>query len=111
MLTRMSCESNGVAVKQESFEFSGRTPMLGAIQRFSRDGEWKWMDEILAECPRREVWARALSRADIQRDWLDKDIGHLSEGDRNWVWMNSVLGIRGGTLMQRAVQGLASEDV
>jgi hypothetical protein len=111
MLTRMFCEENGVAVKQNSFEFSGRTPMLGAIQRVSRCCEWKWMDEILSPCPRREVWARALSREDMEMDSLDEEMDGLSDGDQGWVWNNKVLAIRGAILMQRAVQGLATQSL
>jgi len=111
MLTRMFCEENGVAVNQSSFEFSGRTPMLGAIQRVSRCCEWKWMDEILSPCPRREVWARALSREDMEMDSLDEEMDGLSDGDQGWVWNNKVLAIRGAILMQRAVQGLATQSL
>ena len=40
-LTRLFCNSNGVTVKQGSFEFSSRTPMLDAIHRFSGCSQWK----------------------------------------------------------------------
>ncbi|KAH8588782.1 hypothetical protein B0O99DRAFT_664832 [Bisporella sp. PMI_857] len=74
MLTRIFCEENGVTIKHDGFEFSGRTPMLGAIQVVSQCCEWKWMDEILASCPRREVWARALSQGDMQMDSFDEEM-------------------------------------
>lgn len=69
------------------------------------------MDEILAECPRRKVWLRALSRADVDTDLLDEDGAHLNEGDRSWVWLNTVLAIRGAVLMRRSMQRLATDKV
>jgi hypothetical protein len=46
LVARMFCEGNGIAVKQESFEFSGRTCMLGAIQKISGSTSWAWINDI-----------------------------------------------------------------
>jgi hypothetical protein len=105
LLTRIFCEENGVLVRQKSFEFSGRTPMLGAIQKLSRSRSWFWMDEILASCPRREIWARSLSREEPDGGSFEEDIRYLSKADKKWAWMNKILAIRGADLMRRIVQG------
>jgi hypothetical protein len=110
-VARIFCEDNGIMVKREIFEFSGRTPMLGAIQKLSHSPSWKWMDEILAPCPRREVWARGLSSETDDAHSYEEELSTLNDSDRKWAWMNRILAIRGVNLMQRAARGLAGERV
>ena len=110
-VARIFCEDNGIMVKREIFEFSGRTPMLGAIQKLSHSPSWKWMDEILAPCPRREVWARGWSSETDDAHSYEEELSTLNDSDRKWAWMNRILAIRGVNLMQRAARGLAGERV
>ncbi|KAL7933257.1 hypothetical protein V8C35DRAFT_305336 [Trichoderma chlorosporum] len=53
-------EREGVEAKVQSFEFGGRTAMMGAIQVFSESPNTSWMDTILVPHPRREAWLKRL---------------------------------------------------
>lgn len=53
-------ERESVEAKVRSFEYSGRTAMLGAIQIFSGSAITSWMDNILAPHPRRDAWLKRL---------------------------------------------------
>jgi hypothetical protein len=86
-LARIFCEKNGVVVSHKSFEFSGRTPMVGAIQKLSGARSWQWMDDILAPCPRRDVWARILSAENTDVNFFEEEVRTLTEPDKKWVWM------------------------
>jgi len=109
---KMFCENNGLTIQLESFEFSGRTPMLGAIQKLSGSHTWDWMDEILAPSPRREAWARSLSRGDTDTTvLLLEEMKDFAAFDQRWALMNKSLADRGAALMSRAVQGLSTELV
>lgn len=112
LLARMFCEENGVAVTQESFEFSGRTPMLGAIQQFSGARSWQWMDDILAPCPRREAWARILStKENTDINVFEEEVRTLAERDKSWVWVNTTLTIRAAGIMRTAMERIATKTV
>jgi hypothetical protein len=113
LITRMFCEANRVAIKSESFEFSGRTAMLGAIQKISESKAWAWMDEILSPCPRREVWAKDLSgtHTDADSNHFEVEMSSLSEFDRGWVLVNKSLADRAYTMMVNAVKGIVIEAV
>lgn len=63
-------EREGVEAKVRSFEFSGRTAMMGAIQVFSGSGITSWMDNILVPHPRREAWLKRL-RGERSTDVFD----------------------------------------
>jgi len=109
LVARMFCEANGIAVKQESFEFSGRTCMLGAVQKISGSTSWAWMDDILVPCRRRDIWASGLSSVDDDLNSLDAQMGSLSAFDRGWVLINKQLSEQASGIMINAVSGL--EDV
>jgi hypothetical protein len=53
-------DSENISVEATSFEFTGRTIMLGAIQAFSGSQRTLWMDEIVAPHPRRDAWLEKL---------------------------------------------------
>ncbi|KAF2228765.1 hypothetical protein EV356DRAFT_457110 [Viridothelium virens] len=55
-------ESGGINIEAKSFEFTGRTMMLGAIQAFSGGTRMDWMDEIITPHPRRDAWLSRLHR-------------------------------------------------
>jgi len=116
-LASMFCKDNGVLAKSNSFRFSGRTPMLGAVQRIGKGKNWSWMDDILAPCYRREVWARELSIDEEDQDvntWDGKQVVEargLTEEDMKWICLNTVLALRGAILIQSAVGGQGVECV
>ena len=46
-------DKEGITVRARRFEFSGRTSMVGAIQRFS-GSKSQWIDGLVHASPRRE---------------------------------------------------------
>lgn len=111
LLVRMFCEENRVAVMQESFEFSGRTAMMGAIQQLSETQSWQWMDDILAPCPRREAWARIVSTGNTNMDSFEDEVRTLTEPDKRWVWVNTILTTRAAGIMRTEIKKIATEAV
>jgi hypothetical protein len=111
LLARIFCEDNGVIVTQESFEFSGRTPMVGAIQQLSGARSLQWMDDILAPCPRREAWARILSTENTDMNSFEEEVRTLTDSDKGWVWVNTVLTTRAAGIMRIAIERNATETV
>ncbi len=71
-LKRESVEAN-----VKSFEFGGRTAIMGAIQVFSRSTTTGWMDRILVPHPRREAWLRCLRG--------EKGGSNLDARDAKWL--------------------------
>lgn len=111
LMARMFYESNGIAVKQESFEFSGRTCMLGAIQKVGGSASWSWMDDILVPCERRDVWAMGLSSVDEGFNAFEDRMGKLSAFDRGWVLINKQLSETATSIIKHAVSGLGTGQV
>ncbi|RDW57266.1 hypothetical protein BP5796_12716 [Coleophoma crateriformis] len=110
-LAKIFCEANGVVATQESFEFSGRTSMLGAIQKLSETRSWAWMDEILTPCARRDVWAKDLSSTDPDLKQFNIEIRNLNDFDRGWVLVNKTLAERAANMMRNAIGGHAEKRV
>jgi hypothetical protein len=54
-------KDQGVGIKAHSFRFTGRTPMIGAIQVLKETPVTAWMDGILAPSGRRAVWLAELN--------------------------------------------------
>ena len=50
----------GITITLKPFEFTGRTPMLGAIQVFKDNPVHQWMDNILVPSDRRQKWLMRL---------------------------------------------------
>ena len=111
LLARMFSEANGIAIKQQSFEFSGRTCMLGAIQKVGGGASWAWMDDILVPCERRDVWAQGLSSADGGLSTFEEQMGNLSAFDRGWVLVNKQLSENASGIIMNAVNGLGTGRV
>lgn len=95
-------ESN-LTISAHRFRFTGRVPMLGAVQLLSTNrklhmegaihGNVDWMDEILYPSERRRVWADQLSNIARRRSVTSttstpKDDSGLSDSDREWVRNN-----------------------
>ncbi|KPI45450.1 uncharacterized protein AB675_638 [Cyphellophora attinorum] len=70
-------KTEGVDAEVKSFEFSGRSGMMGAIQLFSQSTVTRWMDTILVPHPRREVWLERLTGG--------TDDVNLSSHDEIWT--------------------------
>ncbi|KAI9150826.1 hypothetical protein HJFPF1_10603 [Paramyrothecium foliicola] len=72
-------QEEGVDAKVETFEFGGRTAMLGAIQLMSNNPTANWMDRILVPHPRRAVWLRNLQGKP------ESGVSELEAHDVGWV--------------------------
>ncbi|KAG9235281.1 hypothetical protein BJ875DRAFT_399400 [Amylocarpus encephaloides] len=108
-VTKIFCESNGVVMQSASFEFSGRTPMLGAIQILSKTKSWQWMDEIIAPCLRRDAWAQTLSREETYVEAFEGATRPMSRFDSEWVWKNMMLAAQAAALMQQTFRESSAE--
>ncbi|KAF4629280.1 hypothetical protein G7Y89_g8866 [Cudoniella acicularis] len=78
----------GIDISVTTFEFSGRTPMLGAIQLWKQNPIEVWMDNILQPTPRRQVWLSYLAGTNT----LDFIVGlekSLDRRDKRWVTGNA----------------------
>ena len=95
--------SEGVEVRAASFRFSGRTPMLGAIQLFGH-GVSGWMDEILQPSDRRTVWLDKLAGRGDEED-VRKQESMLGEFDRQWVQRNCKLSFAAAERLTAAFKG------
>ncbi|MCJ1240189.1 hypothetical protein MMC14_008189 [Varicellaria rhodocarpa] len=88
----------GITVEAKSFEFSGRTPMVGAIQRFSGSKNSRWMDDLVCPSPRREAWLERLGV--MTNSEPSQKYDDLGEFDKRWVDINVTLGMRAADLLQ-----------
>jgi hypothetical protein len=79
-----------------SFEFTGRTPMIGAVQMISdrrilqktrgnAHRNTTWMDTILAPCARRERWTDRLLCHATNQEVSSNDLEGLDIPDRQWL--------------------------
>lgn len=86
-------EREGYTVRMESFDFSGRTPMIGATQSYSGSVVTRWMDEILVPHPRRDAW--------LQNMKDDREIQGLGSFDVDWVHRTTHLSRAGADVMKK----------
>lgn len=77
-----------VSVNAKSFRFTGRTAMIGAVQKLSGSHTTTWMDDIISPSGRREVWLKRLSGDTAVHD---PDFETLSSFDQSWVALHSDL--------------------
>ncbi|KAF2102700.1 hypothetical protein NA57DRAFT_52257 [Rhizodiscina lignyota] len=87
----------GVKLDVKSYEFTGRTMMLGAIQLLSGSRITSWMDGIITPHPRRNAWLKKIS------DGLDVDSAcggnSWSCHDRQWIELSSALAIESAKIL------------
>ena len=92
-------EAEDVAVSATTFEFTGRTSMLGAIHVLSEASNASWMDQLLAPSARRKVWLDELKRTAATRKKSNEDLALLTPSDRSWVLLHSQLAIGAARVM------------
>ncbi|WXC58607.1 hypothetical protein SNK03_004508 [Fusarium graminearum] len=64
--------------------FTGRTPMIGAIQALGQHRRTSWMDGILAPSNRRDAWLQMLAEREV-----DPKLNQvLTHDDKNWIELN-----------------------
>lgn len=78
---------NGIKVEAFSLQFSGRTPLIGAVQVLGGHRVTSWMDGILAPSDRRSVWLQRLASQEVKPE-LEKK---LSKSDNSWIDLNVIL--------------------
>jgi hypothetical protein len=61
MLAERWMNRHRIAYEARTFDFPGRTPMLGAIQIFKETPVYIWMDRILVPSERRDLWIKKLN--------------------------------------------------
>jgi hypothetical protein len=80
-----------ISLVTRSFRFTGRMPLIGTVQLYSKTSNTSWMDSIIAKCPRREAWLQGLtSLRSISRESVTQH-GNLfvqSEGESSWLTSN-----------------------
>lgn len=99
-LARRWLATEGVCVKAKSFEFTGRTPMLGAIHQMSGTKVTSWMDEIMPPVPRRQAWLDRLSQGSNETSLPDPGFEALSRFDQDWVLLHSGLAIQAASILR-----------
>ena len=91
-------KAEGITVEARSFEFTGRTSMVGAIQKFSGSKTTQWMDALVSPSRRRDVWLQRLGDVPMsERGWSYNQLG---EFDKRWVDVNVTLATRAADLLQ-----------
>jgi hypothetical protein len=87
-----------------TFEFSGRTTMIAAVQAFSHSGNRSWMDDILVPCARRDGALDRLQSPDTfdEKDWSDHDLRSII--------ITSTVAERGVKLMQSSIEGAVQKS-
>jgi hypothetical protein len=84
-----------VDIRAQSFKFSGRVPMLGAIQVLKGTGNISWMDGILAPSNRRNQWLADLVKLPAVAGWQQGTSGIASAdhntADAQWAQRNTDL--------------------
>lgn len=83
-------EGEGIRVEGKSFEFSGRSMLLGALQLHSKSKVTTWMDGILARHPRREAF---LERLRGNEGESTEAVASLDERDQRWIDYATTLSI------------------
>ncbi|KAI9766990.1 MAG: hypothetical protein M1840_005949 [Geoglossum simile] len=111
-LAKRWLDREGVDIKTQAFSFSGRTQMVGAVQMCSARGVTLWMDTILADCPRRQVWLKRLQRLKYGMVNADEEeFQNLKVGERQWVLGQAELAYRAGKLLLQSIMRMTLTSV
>lgn len=100
-LARRWLKNEDICVKAKSFEFTGRTAMLGAIHKMSGTKVTTWMDEIMPPVPRRQAWLNRLSKGQDENALPDSDFKALSRFDQDWVLLHYGLATQAVSELQK----------
>lgn len=101
-----------ISFRAHSFEFTGRVPMIGAIQLLNDNmsstranglvgpRNTAWMDDIVAPCMRRNTWTERLLKHAKHVETDGKDVEALNDADRKWVENNTRWAIQAADCIQ-----------
>jgi hypothetical protein len=111
-----------VGFEVRSFEFTGRTPMIGAVQMIS-DGRillktqgnahrnTNWMDTIMAPCSRRARWTDRLLRIATNQEVSSGDLQGLDIPDQQWVEKTTKLSVEAAQCVESEIASYNGEVV
>lgn len=97
-------EAEKLTVHAKTFDFTGRTPMLAAIQQWNAGKNSLWMDELLPHCSRRDILLKSLCP-----DSVEADVDSLSDFDRKWVEMNLSLASQATEVLKFEIEDMRNE--
>ena len=101
-----------VSIDAQSYMFSGRTPMLGAIHTLSQARDASWMDTLIVPCPRIAAWLDELKDPSRSQEELDNRLQRLSSSDRSWVQRNTQLAAKAAEIIRQNLrQGRTTESL
>lgn len=100
---KMWLKRDGISIEAQSFHFTGRTPMIGAIHIFSQTKAASWMDSILAPCPRRGAWLTRIS-------YNIADMSNPHSYDERWVDQHSDLTLQAADVFIKTLEGTKDRD-
>ena len=97
-----------------SFEFTGRTSMIGAVQMISdrrillkslgnAHRNTTWMDTILAPCARRERWTARLLCIATKEEVPSGNLAGLDKSDGQWVEKTTKLSVDAAQCIQSEI--------
>jgi len=98
-------ESEGVDVCVNSFNFTGRTMLIGAVHSLSGSESPSWMDNILAPFPRRDAWLKRLGGLQTKstcEEIMSNISGRWSEHDWKSIVISSELAHRSAEVLRAA---------
>jgi len=108
----MQRENVGFDVR--SFKFTGRTPMIGAVQMISDERilvetqgnayrNTTWMDTILGPCARRERWTARLLCIAANEEVPSSDLAGLDQPDGQWVEKTTKMSVDAARCIQSEI--------
>ena len=98
-VAKLWLDNEGITTIAKSFEFTGRTSMMGAIQKFSGSKTSQWMDSLVTPSLRRKAWLERLG--DIANSGPGESYEQLENFDKRWVNIQLTLTMRAANLLQR----------
>ena len=102
-MTRCWLESEDTSIETHSFEFTGRTIMIGAIQAFSGSTRTLWMDDIVVPHPRREAWLKKLREHGLLNE-SDTEYPTFTEVDLKAIEVTSGLAKSAAEIMKTEIK-------
>ncbi|KAI4264787.1 MAG: hypothetical protein L6R42_000119 [Xanthoria sp. 1 TBL-2021] len=103
-------QAEQVSIHGQTFRFSGRTPMIGAVHALSQARNSEWMETLVTPCPRIRAWLNGLNPS--LKPMNPQDLGALSSSDRSWVILNIYMATEAEKLIRRELKrGQATESL
>ena len=102
-MTKNWLASEGISLEAKTFEFTGRTMLLGAVVNFSGTTRTDWVDNIIPPHPRRDAWLDRLAHREPNKSspsqsmsWTPLDLG--------WIDLSYHLSIGAAEIMRKELR-------